>query len=140
MTMRDPIDSFVDEIDRLRKWQHEAVKWLPLASADQYREYLSRNGWPAGDEYKRNSEVIDRLIAEAVELVSMVSERDAEWQERVDANRPTLRQRYAMAALTAIANDPFYTRRSDPSEEISKMIAKEAFTIADAMIAQEAKE
>lgn len=74
------------------------------------------------------------------QLERMVAERDAEWQERVDTNRPTLRQQYAMAALTAIANDPFFTNRSDPPEVTSKMIAKEAFAIADAMIAQEAKE
>ena len=55
------------EVIRLRKWQSEAVKWLPFASADQYYEYLTRKGWPIGDEYKKNSEVIDRLISEAEE-------------------------------------------------------------------------
>lgn len=67
------------------------------------------------------------------QLERMVAERDAEWQSSTDDNRPTVRQQYAMAALTGML--AYKDRISN-----IKRIALEAFAIADAMIAQEAKE
>jgi hypothetical protein len=59
MTNRDPIDSFVNKINRLRKWQEEALPYLNLASARLK---------PSPLDFIRFNDAIDdinRLIAKA---------------------------------------------------------------------------
>ena len=77
-------------------------------------------------------------------LVGIIRDRDAQWEARIDIinsslktakeeSKPTVRQQYAMAALTGML------AYKDRISNINR-IALESFAIADAMIAQEAKE
>lgn len=86
-------------------------------------------------------------------LVGIIKDRDDEWSSMIGSvnmeletvkkqNKATMRQRYAMAALTGLLSDPIYRNPvSDPHARfLNKMMTIDAFRIADAMIAQEAKE